>query len=166
MTQPAAVFSDGNVKVAYVPAIANTAAPTVAELTAVAAQDLSCYLTADGWNPNTDEQVATDDRLCSKQTFENRGRFTDSLEISYVYNIPSSADDEARTTLTAGTTGFIVARWGEDYETAFAAADVVDVYPVTLGVQRKQPAEANSVLRITQKPFVTGTVQRDVAVAA
>jgi hypothetical protein len=166
MTLPISVTSDGNVKVVYVAALANPAAPTLAELTAPTVLDLTMYLTGDGWRPNTDEQSVTDDRLGSRQNFEDRGRFMETLEIAYVYNPASPANDKARTTLTVGTTGFLVPRWGVDIDTPFAAGDIVDVYTVRFGRQRKQPGEANTKLRIVQKPFVYGKHYQDVAVAA
>lgn len=166
MTQPVSVQADGNLKVLFVPTIADTEAPTVGELTAGTVIDLSCYLTGDGFTPNTDEQTVTDERICTRQTFEQPGRYQDQLDLAYVYNILSAGDDAARIALTQLRVGNIVARWGQDFEDAVTAGDIVDVYPVKLGVQKKQPPVANSVLRIAQKPFVIGKVQRDVEVAA
>jgi hypothetical protein len=166
MTQPVSNTADGNLKVLWVTTIADTSAPTVTELTAGTVIDLSCYLTADGFTPGTDEQVINDDRLCSTQTFEQVGRFMDSLQIAYVYRAQDVAgtDNKAFHTLKRGTAGYVVTRWGQTHSDAVASTDVVDVYPATCGQQRKNPPEANSVLRITQKIFVTGAVQRDVAV--
>lgn len=159
---PISMPADGTVKVIFIPTIAG-AAPTVAEVTA--GTDLSCYLTADGWNPTTDEQVTTDSRLCTKQEFEQPGRVTESLEIQYVFNIDED-EDEARQTLSQGVTGYLGARWGKDVDDDVIAADDLDIYPIKAGIQRKQPPEANSVLRIAQKAFITGPVRRDVAVIA
>lgn len=158
--------ADGNVKVVFVPAIANTAAPTAAEVTAVGAVELSCYLTADGWTPGLDEQVVTDDRLCSTQTFEQPGRNSRTLAIRYVENPTSATDNDAFDTLVPGTAGFLVERRGEAYSGALAAADVVNVWPVKAGQYSPEPPEANSVLKVSQKMFVTGTVQIGVAVTA
>lgn len=168
MSEPASVAADGNLKVVWVPAIANPAAPTLAELNAASAIDLSCYLTADGFNPGTEEETVTDDRLCSRQSFARPGRTSDTLEIGYVFRGQDTAavDNKAFTSLKHLTTGFIVERWGKDYAAAFAAADVVDVKPVQCGVQRKQAPEANSVQRIMQTMHIVGTVRRDVPVPA
>lgn len=168
MTQPVSIPADGNLLVLWVPAIAIPAAPTVSELSAGTVIDLSGYLTGDGYSPSTDEQTVTDDRLNSRQTYEQPGRFTDSLEIAYVYRQQDAAatDNKAFVTLKRGVTGFIVERWGKAFETAVAASDVVDVKPAKCGIQRKVPGEANSILRLNQKIFITGAVQRDVAVVA
>lgn len=158
--------ADGNVKVAFVPTIADPAAPTSTELTGAGVIDLSCYLTADGWTPGMDEQIVSDDRLCSTQTFEQPGRSSRTLSVKYIENPGSATDNKAYTTLAPGTTGYLVQRRGKAFDTAFAAADIVDVWPVTAGKYDPQPPEANSVLKVAQKMFVTGTVEQGVAVAA
>lgn len=152
---PESMPSDGTLKVTFVAAYDGL----VASVTG--GTDLSCYLTQDGWNPTTDEATVVDSRLCSKQDFEQPGRITESLEVTYVFNTLDEDADEARSTLAQGTVGFLVVRWGQDFDTAYAAAQEVDVYPVKAGVQRKQPPEQNSVHKIMQKLFITGPVIRD-----
>lgn len=163
---PASVPSDGNLRAAWVPALADPANPTLAELNAAGSVDLSCYLTGDGYTPSTDEQAVTDDRLCSRQTYERPGRYTNGLELKYVYRAqePVAATNKAFTTLKHLTSGYIVSRWGMPYETPWATTQIVDVDPVQCGRQVKQPREDNAVLKVNQKMFVTGAVQRDVAV--
>ena len=104
-----------------------------------------------------------DDRLCSTRTFEQPGRSTDTLDVQYVWG--DATDNAAFSSMKHLTTGYIVARWAKPYEDAFEAADEVDVYPVVCGRQRKQPPEANSVLKCQQKLFVTGPLEEDVAIA-
>lgn len=165
--RPAGVVADGMLKVLWVPTIANPGAPTVTELTAAGVVDLSCYLTSDGYTTGGDEQVITDDRLCDTDTYERPGRSTNTLDVIYVYDQQDvMASNEAFTTLKHLTEGHIVSRWGKDFDTAIAAADVVDVMPAQAGKQRKQTPEANSMLKIGQKLFITGPVNEDVAVAA
>lgn len=167
MTEPISVPADGNVKVVFVETIADPAHPTHTEVTAGSAVDLSCYLTDDGWDPSLNEATITDNRLCSTKVFEQPGRAQDSLGIAYVYNIKSAPDDEARVTLPKGTVGFLVARWGEDFETALTAGDVVDVIPIKAGTQMKDKPAANTVLTIHQKMFITSPgIQRDVVITA
>ena len=168
MTTPNSLPADGNLKVVWVPVIADTSAPSAAVLNGATSIDLSCYLTADGYAPGGDEQAITDDRLCSRQTFERPGRSSDSLELMYVYQaqVAAGTDNKAFDTLKHLTNGYIVTRWGKDYATAFIATDKVDVLPVQLGKQMKAAPEANSILKISQRSFVTGTMKRDVAVVA
>ncbi len=165
MTAPLSVLGDGNVKVSWVTTLTSQTAPAITELNAASSVDLSCYLTADGLTTGSDEQGVTDDRLCSVQTFEKPGRFSDTMELMYVYQpqVPSAADNKAYFTLVHLSTGFIVIRWGKAYASAFVATDRVNVMPATCGVQREQPPEANSVLKIAQKIWVSGQVRRNVA---
>lgn len=168
MSVPASVPADGNLMALFVPALADPANPTVGELQGGTVVDLSCYLTSDGLQPGGDEQNVPDPRLCTRQDFERPGRFTDTLELRYIYRPqePASPTNKAYSTLVQSVQGYVVTRWGLPYETAIAATQIVDVYPVQAGVQRKQPPEANSVFRVNQKMFVTGVVERDQAVAA
>lgn len=164
LTQPAAVGTNGTVAVKFVPAFVDYLVPKLSEINAVGALDLSCYLTGDGLNTDTSENNVDDPRLCSKQTFESPGDFTRTLELTYVYNPEDEDNDEARITMPRGTKGFIVIRWAVDAEQDWAVGDMVDVYPVTMGAQRKQTPARNGVHRIVQKPFVTGQMAEDVLV--
>ncbi|AYR00895.1 major tail protein [Arthrobacter phage Hestia] len=161
--------ADGNEKVLLVPAIANTAAPTVAELTAPGVVDISCYLTGDGWSPSLSEQVITDERKCSKQTFEQPGRSQRGLDVTYIdnTNAPNEAtDNKAKATLVPGVAQYVVVRRGQDFEDAIAAGDKVTVSPIKAGQYNELPGAANEVLKISQKLFITGKTQVSVAVAA
>ena len=165
---PPGSVADGNIMALWVPALADPSAPKVTECTAPGVVDLSCYLTKDGLNLGGDEQTITDDRLCSTQTFEAPGTYTDTLDVVYVYNAQSAlpADNGAHLTLKHLTTGYIVLRYGLPFEEAPEAAQVVDVLTVSCGVQRKQAPEANAKLKIGQKMHVTNSTHRDVALAA
>lgn len=167
---PRSVIADGNAKVSWVPAIADPAHPTLVELNATSAIELSCYLT--GFTPGTDEATITDDRLCAPQVFQRPGSHTDTLSWVYVYQpqakgaTPTVTDNKAQDSLVNHATGYIVFRWGKDSSVAYAAGDVVDVYPAEAGVQRKQTPERNATLKIEQTMYITDVVQRDVLVVA
>jgi hypothetical protein len=170
MTQPVptSIPADGSVKVLWVPVLADPTAPTLDELTDSGVVDLSCYLTDDGWQPGLDEQVSTDDRLCSRQTFERRGRFSYNLDLVYVYQGQNLAlaDNRAFAVLRPAELGFVVSRWGADYELPVEAGDLVDVWPGECGEQQKQAQEANGRLRIMQKIFIRDRVVKDLLVLA
>lgn len=160
--------SDGNVAAWFVPAIADTSAPTVTELSAASIVDLSCYLTGDGLNLTSDQATITDERLCSTQTFEVPGRKTNTAEVTYIDNTnsPHETDsNKAAETLVEGARGYIVTRRGVPYETPVEAAQKVSVWPIEAGEPREVAPEANSVIRSIQKLFVTGNVHQKVAVA-
>jgi hypothetical protein len=167
MTEPASVISDGNVRVQWVPSIADPEAPNALELNDPTGLDLTYYLTDSGWAPNMSEDTVTDPRLCSRQTFTRPGRNQTTLPLAYVYNPENPDEDEARLTLVDRATGFIVARWGDDYERPFDTGDIVDVYPVQMGRPNKQAATANTPLTIMQTGYVKSPgAQIDVVVTA
>ena len=168
ISAPGSVQADGALRVVFVPTLADPSAPTLAELNAASAVDLSCYLTPTGFASTTEEASIDDSRLCSRETYETPGRESNGLELTYVYDPQNTvpAENEAYTTLKRGTQGFVVPRWGRAFEEPFAAGDIVDVMPITGGAQRKQTPEANSTLKVAQKMFIRSGVRRDVAVVA
>ena len=161
--------ADGNFKVVYVPAIADTTAPTLDELNAAGALDISCYLTGDGWNPTKEQATISDPRMCSRQEFGRPGRKTPGLSITVIDNTNSDNEadsNEAVETITEGSEGYFVERVGVAYEEPFAAGQKVSIYPATAGEKQILPPEANSVTRSTIPQFIRADVRTDVAVAA
>ena len=81
-------------------------------------------------------------------------------------DVSPTGENKIMRTLASGSTGYLVVRWGLAYETTFVAAQVVDVYHVTLGPLVKQAPERNTKLRAKIKPYVVAPgVSLDVAVA-
>lgn len=158
------MLSDGNIKVVYVPTLADPSAPTVTELTATGSVDLSCFIKSDGRAHTVDEDTVDNSKLCTTDNTETPGRIKHSWTLTY-----SREDDEeadmAYSTLKKGTTGFLVQRIGTAYATAFAADDKVDVFPVTAGYQLEQP-DVGGLVWYQQKMFVTAQSYPQVAVVA
>lgn len=159
---------DGNMAVWIVPAIANTAAPTVAEITA--GVDISCYLTPDGYAPTAEQATITDNRLCSTETFGQPGRKTRGLSLTGIDNTNSvheAAFNEMVEALPEGAEVFVVRRRGLPFDTPIAATtQKVSVLPIKPGMKQDVPPEENSVIRSTWPCFVVGTGHDDVVVAA
>ena len=161
---PLSVGTDGNFWVKFVLAIADTTAPKLAtETNAASSKDLTLYLTGDGWTPASDQASAPDTRLSALQDFENPGKSSESLSVTYVTNPDVALQDVARLTLLEGTTGFILSRRAKSREIALAVGDKVDIRPFRAGVQMDVPPESNSQFKISQKLFITGPVRRLVA---
>lgn len=158
LTLPASVPVDGTRTVLFLLTVANINAIKLSEITA--GENISCYLTGDGWAPTGDQAVITDSRLCSTQDFELPGRKTKSLTIRYVFNLDSAPDDEARIALAEGSTGVLFNRLQTDASDAVAVGDWYEAWPVTAGEPMVMPAEANAVDRIEQRMFVTGDVAK------
>jgi hypothetical protein len=160
--------ADGNVGTWLVPAIANTAAPSLATDLATPV-DVSCYLTPDGFAITVDQATITDERLCSTETFGQPGRKSYGLNLTGIDNTNSAneaTDNDLVDTLVEGTAMYLVRRRGVPFDQALAAGDKVTVIPFKPGVKQDVPMEANSVLRSTWACFVTGSVQTEVAVVA
>jgi hypothetical protein len=163
-TVPPGQVSDGHGLVLFVPTIADPSAPTVAELTAGTVKKITYSITGDGYAHATTVATVVANRLPLAQALQYDGTVTDDLEITYAYT--NTAGDVVRLALPQGTTGFIVERWAYANELAIAAAQLVDVIPIKASLQRKNPPATNTELTRTQKLNVTGTVYRDVLVAA
>jgi hypothetical protein len=168
MALPTSQIADGLVKVQWVEAIADTAAPKVTEVNAASSFDATCYFTRDGFTTGGDIARVTDDRLCSRQVFEKIGNESNTLALKYIFQAQEddADDNEAYLTLLPLSTGFFVVRYGIDFETAFATGQFVDVWPVELGPQQKAATAANETLKIEQTTSVIDNVKRNVPIVA
>jgi hypothetical protein len=170
ITVPLPVPADGTVSIRWVTALAAPAAPKLAtEINAVSSVDITCLLTKEGFAPSAEPNAITDERLCSKQIFEDFGTVTYTLdELEYIIDPqnPTSASNKALATFVSGISGFLIARWGKDVDIAWAVGDKVDVYPVKMGPAVKQQPVTNATLKAKTKPFVTGPVVENVSVVA
>lgn len=171
---PEGVSAEGNIRVAFVPAIADLDAPKIAtEVKATGSVDLSCYITSE-FGVAGEQATGEDRRLCSKEVFQSLGRVTRSIPATeYVYDPQADAgetDNKAYDTLKKDTKGFLVIRYGLDAQDVdWAAGQKVDVVPVTCGVQVKlgnQGADEFAKLRIQQTFAVSGPMAEDVELAA
>lgn len=160
-TRPISTPVDGKTTILFVPAIANAAAPTAAEISAGGTKDLSCWITADGWSPSLSEDTISDQRMCDPQTYEQPGRYQRSLVVKFIDNPKASdqsANNVAKVTLAPGTAGFLVIRRGVTVGVAMTTGDAVEVWPCVMGQRDWQAPSANTVNQIQQKPFITGPV--------
>jgi hypothetical protein len=130
---------DGMVRVCFAPTIANTAAPTVAELTA--GTDLEGRLRPDGLATPSDTGRIDNSKLRSTFGTEIVGRRSfGGVTVTYVRG-PEEDEEaaEVEAALTYRATGFLVVRRDRLATEAWATGDRVEVYPV----QVAQPNPAN-----------------------
>jgi hypothetical protein len=136
--RPAGTKAYGRDSWVFVPTIADLESPTVAELTGVSTLDMSCYFYAETGKPSqTTNRVTRPKRVCDTVTFEQIGDTTyaggDAL---YALNPQAAAASEGKAAyekFPEGTTGYLVRRLGIDVDTAIAAGQFVDVFPVEFG---------------------------------
>lgn len=155
------IVVDGFTRVAYVPTIASLSAPTTTELNAGIL--LQSVMTPDGligFEPTT----ADVDNSALNSTFDTVTIGRDSFKGTMLRLKKQASGDTAYTTLTRGTTGYIVVRRYIDNATAWSSTQVVEVYPVIFGQTRNLTPEANSVTKwevdakITTSPTIRAAV--------
>lgn len=154
--------TDGNTRVAYVPTIANQAAPTTTELNAGTL--LQSVITSDGlvgFEPTTSDV----DNTALNSTFNTVTIGRDQYSGTMLRFKKQSGTDTAYATLTRGTSGYIVIRRDIAETTAWASSQAVEVYPVTFGQTRRLTPEANSLTRWEVDTKVTSAPQIRAAVA-
>lgn len=156
------IVVDGFTRVAYVPTIANIAAPTTAELNAGIL--LTSVMTPDGltgFEPTT----ADVDNSALNSTFDTKTIGRDSFSGTKLILKKQSGTDTAYATLLRGVAGYIVVRRYLDNNTAWASTQVVEVYPVIFGQTRNLAPAANTVTKWEVDTKITTTPNIRAAVA-
>lgn len=157
------VFADGQVRVAYVPAIANNNAPTTTELNAGVL--LQSTLTADGLD-GFDATTAEVDTTSLASTFSTKNIGRDEYSGTMLtLKKQTVGSDTIRTTLSRGTAGYVVIRRGIPETTAWASAQQVEVYPIICGRRKELKPEQNSVLKYQVPTPITAAPSPDAVVA-
>lgn len=163
------VSSNETVSLTWVATIADPASPKLAtEVDAATSVKLECLLT-ETFSPDASVEKAQLRRMCSRQVRERNGLVTRTVaDLIGVYDPQDMAApvSKAYVTLVPGATGFLVVRWGVHVDTAFAAGDLVDVYPVEVGYRTKIAAADNDELQFKAGLSIIGEVQEDVALVA
>ncbi|MER6575830.1 hypothetical protein [Nonomuraea sp. NPDC001023] len=157
------LLGDGNVKVTFCLTIANISAPTAAECNA--GVDLQEYITKDGLGISPEQAAVDNTALASRDETEDAGSVKYSIELT-VKRKEVSAEDIGWNTLTDRTLGYLVVRRNMAHETAYAAGQHVEVYPVRCGRPNMQPPELNAAQRFVSKMFNHSTSDPDALVAA
>lgn len=147
------IVMDGNVKVAWVSTISNTAAPTTTELNA--GTDLTSWITPDGLNITTETQDVDTTAVNSTQNTYAVGRRTDTASLTFKHQGFSAAP---WTTFASNPSGYIVVRRGVAGSTAWTSTQKVLVYPVQAGYRALAPYAANEVEKFSVDFKVNGTV--------
>lgn len=158
----------------WVPAIADPSAPTVAEITAAAAFNLSCSLfgdTQEGFTATT-EKVTLPRRNCETEQFQVNGSTTYAAPDLMVSLSPQAAalsdGKKAWEAMDDLAEGFLVRGQDLDPMVDFLAGEFVDVVPASLGVKvpTKTGNDATGVYAFTVPASITDTPEWNVAIAA
>lgn len=140
---PASSKAFGREKWVYVVTIANTSAPTAAELIAGTVLDISCYLYDESARPTQSTNAVTKaKRICDTIQFQQIGLTTYSGgELTYAFDPQAAALSNGKKAWekfgsgdpAVTTSGYLVRRMGTVVATDLAAAQFVDVFPVEIG---------------------------------
>lgn len=156
------IVADAKTRVAYVPAIANIAAPTTTELNAGTL--LHYMITAaglTGLQPSTNTIPTTS--LGSRSNTSRNGRVTFeqfNLEIK-----KQDGTDTVYNLLVRGLTGFLAVRNSIDVDTAWASTQKLRVYPIEVGEAGWVDPEPDSLERYMVPMTVTVDPNQRAAVA-
>lgn len=167
--EPIGLPALGKGRLFWFPTIANTSAPKISEAT----MNLTGVPDA-GWEPKVEQTAGTHLKYISVQESETPGKTkVTGGTLTYEWD-PQNPDDATNykhvVTLAAGTHGYIGHVLGKGAHEALAVGDVINqLIPVTLGEQLPaaiDPKEDGQLLQLEQRYFVTGTIERNVVVAA
>lgn len=144
---------DGLIRVDLVPTIVNLGAPTVSELTA--GTRLDRRLTPDGLRTGAETADIDTSKLSSTSNSAVIGRDTFTVGVKYVRGDDAEAL-EVEEALVRGATGYLVVRRDLAADTAYAAAQTVEAYPI----QVKRPNPDNPAANALQAVDVPMTITR------
>ena len=161
----------GKGTVIYVPAIANLHAPKVSELTDAVAVNLSSILYT--FNVTGEQSTVDRTKYCSTSIGQSLGAAKYKVDpMIYDYdpqNIEAADTYGYYSKLTPLSVGYLVDRRGLLCNVAPAAGQLIDIYPVQLGVQSRvaiDPTSEGEKLRISQAVAVISDPVFDIALVA
>jgi len=155
------VILDGAVEVRVLTTFNGT---TLTAAAFTAGVDITCDLLGDGLNRSMNENAVVIDRLCSRQTGENPGSYSESVELTYAWDPQSVLTTTAYATLVPYSTKYLAIRYGIAEGTPAVAGQKVDVVTTKPGQRQRVPVARNEESRVTQKQFIpAGGVVQDIA---
>lgn len=146
------LINDGKTRVVWVSSIANINAPTTTELNA--GSDFTARITPDGLK--IDPSTADVDTSSLASTFDTKtvGRVGYDTELTFKRGT-TAGEDLPYTTLKYGVSGYLVVRRGVAYDTAWAASQKAEVYPITCGEPQNVSPAANEIMKFVSPMKVT-----------
>ncbi len=144
--------NDGMIRVDFVPAIANKAAPTTTELNAGTA--LTSYVTKDGLTVPANQNFVDDANLSDTFDAQLPGSFGGTIQITGKRDgVP--ANDTFWNLITYLLAGYVVVRRGVATATAWTAAQKAEVYPVSFHEPVPMPTATNDQGKFSAQAAVT-----------
>lgn len=153
-------INDGYTKVSWVPTISSKAAPTVAQLGA--GVDITGFLTKEGLVTPANQNMVNQGTLAT--TFDAQGPGTWGGAPIELTGYRDNVADDAYEAFEYGDDGFLVIRRGLPVGTAWAADQIVEVWPASSHQPLNQPPATNEnakfkvVLAATEEPALAAEV--------
>lgn len=141
---------DGNVKISFVPAVANVHAPTTTEL--AAGTSLEQFITPTGYKNKPSTAPVITSSLASTFDTDAAGRRSFAISLELKRQTPT---DPVYALLAYKAVGFLVVRRNLANTVAFASAQVVEVYPVMCGQREQIDPAPNEVAKYMSAFFMT-----------
>jgi hypothetical protein len=138
-------------RVAWVTTIANTSAPTVAELNA--GTNLTPFVPKDGVRPGGSQNTVDQGDVTTQFEAKTVGTFGEDFELD-LYRDDSA--DTAWNLAAVNTVGFLVIRRLTPYATAWTASQKCEVRPAQMGQKFMKNSAANENQKFTLKLAITG----------
>jgi len=136
----AVVIMDGRVRVYWLTACSNIAAPTTTELNAGTSVDLTGYIVPDGLDISVDTGKVDVGNVGSTYTLNRVGRRVPSISLTCHHDATSGNTDLPWSTLIYRATGFLAVRTGVDKATAWTTGHggggttgALQMFPVEVG---------------------------------
>jgi hypothetical protein len=150
----AVVPIDGMVRAYWLTAIANLAAPTVAE--GNAGTSIHGFITPDGLKITWATGSVDAGNLGSTQNSQVAGRRSPSIEVTFHHD---GVVDTAYNLMVYRNSGFLLLRYGVLATTAWTIADKVEAYPIQIGQTSQVPPGPDGTWDFTVPMLVTSDAQ-------
>lgn len=144
------IVATGKLKWTWVLTIASITAPTAAELNA--GVDLQTKIMKGGLDEKHDQSAVDNTHISSLKETEEAGTSKDEMVVTFKRD-DVTLSDIAYNTLVPGQLGYAVLRRDKLHTTAYAAGDVVSIYPSRCGVRMPEPNTINEPLQFKMKLF-------------
>lgn len=154
------LLADGNVRVSFLTACSNIAAPTTTELNAGTA--LESFITPDGLDITASTAAVDTSALVSTFNTQSAGRRSFSPKLTFKRSTPT---DTMLNLFPYRTAGFIVVRRTLAAATAWATGQKCEVYPIQTGEPSLMKPAPNEVQKFDSDFFLTADPNTTATVA-
>lgn len=164
---PAGTQAVGHVKVGFVEGALDTAGAVSLANDIATILNISFYIPGSDFGATGAQNKGQDVRLGALQTYEALGLENFTLpDLTYIENVQGVGTGTPKGVMTPDTDGWLICRWGDLASTDWALADVVDAFPVSLGMRWKVRTTTDEFGRIAyqQVVAVTGAALLDLAI--